>query len=369
MCNVSKYVSAYRIVVCILVGMIFVCADKGCRFLRVNPDVSDPKQGDLIKVTIDAGPASDLNRVEYAIGGQQGVTTTVPRVITVDTYKGTGKYYTALDIWGKATFNDSGVLNVANKYDLTVGKLSRQDADRTYAIYVAKEPDDGLRDRMIDMANAFMDEFDALDQAQYYWSEPRFYTSDCLGFANSVDLAISFGHGNHHCYRAGDSGGDLVDLSQTCYGSCAPRHATGDAEYLVFASCQTLSLADFGGSPFWDCWRNTSGSKLLCRPFTGLHGVLGFRTNFVVHGYWAFGWHHDGDDLFEAFAHKLDAGASVVDSWLDAVGDELDLADDENLGTAIYLPEYESDAIGTGKDDYIYGNGKYSFVAEYWEME
>ena len=333
----------------------------GCRstLIRVSPE--NPKQGDRVSVTIDNRERDEVDHVDYTVGSISGTTARLPHVVEVNTCKDTGTYMTQLTANAVTTYEDGDTGSRNETYDLTVGLQSTEDSDNQYSVYVAHDGDDDLEDLMVDMANAFRDEFDSLAESHYFWSEPRFYTNQCVSYANAADLVVSFGHGNHHRYYTGSGS---VNLSNSCFGNFVPCRRNGDAEYLAFASCQTLSMSNSGGNAYRYFWRNTHATRLDDRPFSGLHMVMGFRTNFVVS---SFLWWSDGEDFLEEFASNLDSGDRVVDAWQEAVGDELDFDDGNNRGTVFYLRTYENDTVGTAKDDYIYGNTHYVLVADYWE--
>ena len=162
-----------------------------------------------------------------------------------------------------------------------------------------------------------------------------------------------------------------IIVEGTAFGNCAPSYHTGDLEYLVFASCQTLSIADSAGHAFWYYWFHNNSTKLSTRPFTGLHMALGFRTNHTIH-HWEFLWWsgNNSADFFDAFAEYLDDGTRVLDAWLDATADELSFDDGKNRTAVIYLEKYQDDTINSSKHDYIYGNPEYAGGRQwvtYWE--
>ncbi|HBD09466.1 MAG TPA: hypothetical protein DCZ69_14520 [Syntrophobacteraceae bacterium] len=264
---------------------------------------------------------------------------------------------TSLDIRVVTTYVDGATATLTRNLDLTRGLNSLENSDHKYSIYVAQGLDEDHEDDAFDMANAFMDEFDSYSRLHYYYAEPRMYTSECRYYANGADLVISLGHGEHHLFNTGV--GD-VDLSETGYGNFRYCGGHGDAEYLVFAACQVLSFDDSDGHDWRYFWRNYNSTKSDVRPFSGLHMVMGFHSNWYTEG-------RDGDHLFEEFAASLDSGDRVIDAWLEAVGDELDFDDGNNRGVVYYLNEYEDDTITSAKDDYIYGNSRYDFTVEYYE--
>jgi hypothetical protein len=275
-----------------------------------------------------------------------------------------GDYITSLNLWAEATWENGKKRTYTKIYDLTASADSRENTVLDYGIYVAEDNDEDSEDLMIEMANAFFDEFNAYSSFDYYWSEPWFYDCSYLCEANSHDMVISFGHGNHHTYRAGNSSSGDVDLSGTAYGGFKPCYKAGDLEYLIFASCQVLSMENDNGNSYQHFWVNNYSTRLDDRPFMGLHMVCGFRTNFVVTVWWL---DNDGTDFLDQFAENLNNNMSVIDSWQEAVGDELDFDDGNNRGTVFYIKSYENDRIKTRKSDYIYPNARYNLWFDTWE--
>jgi hypothetical protein len=336
-----------------------------CRWIKMTPISESPKQGDNIEVKITVGKKSELKKVDFKINNVTGTTTTIPHTVSINTCKESGIYYTTLTLWGEATYNDGEKKRFSGNYDLTVGNVTREDSDLNYNIYVAHDDDGDKEDLRIGMANAFMDEFNYYSESQYYWAEPRFYTTQCINFANNADMTISFGHGSHHQYKAGKNSSDWVNIANTSYGNCAQCFNTGDLEYLVFGSCQTLSMDNNGGYTFWHYWFHEDNNKIDKRPFTGLHMVLGFRTNHRI-VYWIFD--NDSEDFFEAFAENMDDGMKIIDAWQEAAGDELSFSDGKNRTAVIYLLVYENANIFYNQHDYIYDNSKYyQQYIDYWE--
>lgn len=326
------------------------------RWVAVNEHPPDPKQGDVASFWLSVGDQAALDRVEYTLGGSTGVLHALPYTITFDTCKSTGLYHKTLTLQGEAVYQDGERVPFLYVHDLTTGRHSREDTDSTYAFYVAEDDDEDLEERNIDRANAFIDEFDAYSRSQYFFAEPSFYTTNAIDYANSVDLAVSIGHGSHHTFFAGNT---AVDLSGTEFGNFAPCHRTGDLEYLALVSCQTLSTNTIGNTPFSAFWLHSDATCLQPRPFTGLHMVLGFLTD-VHFRHWLLD--DNGSDFLSAFAEKLDDGMKVRTAWLEAADDELPIDSSQNAAGVLYLEEYEHDRLSTVRDDYIHGHPKYGRV-------
>lgn len=335
------------------------CCGTKCRWISMTVNPYPPKQGDIVKIRIRVGKSNDLEKVNYKINELEGTITSVPHTVSINTCKETGKYLTSLSVWGEAIYKDGGIKTVDTVYDLTIGQVSRKDNDLHYAVYFAYDKD--LAHLILEIAGRFMSEFHSYSLSQGQWSEPRFLTTDCQDFANSVDMAIFIGHGYYHHYKAGGSNSDWVDISKTAYGSCAQCYSTGDLKYLVFISCLTLSAEDYNGKSYRHYWFHEENTKLERRPFTGLHMVLGFRTLHVVRSY-DFLFHHENDsgDFSFRFAFFLDAGFTVIEAWHHAALCQLNFDNGANRTAVLYLKQYQYDRISSNKDDYIYGNVNYN---------
>ena len=345
----------FRMALCVILGMLTL-GMTGCddRILTVVPDPVNMKQGDVVSVRLNASDTEHLVRIEYDIGGTAGTVTTVPATVVVSTCKTLTTYPAAFPISCQAVYDDNEVIQYNYTYDLTVGDRDREDNTLTFDVYVAHNGGQH-GDVEIDMAARFKDRFDAYALDNYYWAQEYFYTTSALYFANGHDLTLSFGHGRHHvfCYDHWDE----VDLSTTQYGNFVPCGHTGDAEYLAFAACEVLKLTDVGDLTFWDFWFPTNDTRYEARPFTGLHMVLGFRTNFAVTAYWWGYWRtHDGKDFVREFANKMDQGWNVRTAWLDSAADELKQKHGKNMAAVLYPIVYDNDTVYTDRDDYIFPN-------------
>jgi Tol biopolymer transport system component len=331
------------------------------RWVRMSPNPPDLKQGDLVTLNIEAGDRDHIARVDYTVNGRSGSVTTVPNQILFDTCKASGSYYTDLAVWCDANYKDGEHFPFSASFDLTTGRVTREDSDRTYAFYCAQDPDQDFEDRLISRANAFREEFDSYTESQYYYAMPWVFTNGAIDGANSVDLALAIGHGWPHLFVTGN--GD-VDFSTTAFGMFAPCNRVGDLKYLALISCFTLSLDDIGGNPFWYYWVHRSDTRLHNRPFTGLHMVLGFTT--LVHFSYSV-LSDSGRDFLNRFAVDLDDGMAVREAWFDAANEELDFADGHNRTAVLYQADYENDAVDSNRDHYIFGNPRYTFWVEYME--
>lgn len=339
----------------------------GCRGIEIHRDPYYPKQGDAIKFTVKVREAGDMDNAMVWIGGQSYVINSATQTIMFPTCKySTGEYYTQLEIKGEVKYDDGEVKTSGpTKLELTLGDGSLESSSRRYSLYVAHDNDDDAEDILVEAASEFVNEFDALPQDAYQWASPWNFTNP-----SSPDLVIFMGHGNHHTYFWGPGNGEWTDVSTTAFGNFAFCNNYADTDYLVFCSCQTLSMADNGGQLYHWYWLHGYSTRLERRPFQGVHVVAGFRTNFVITETCFIFCSDDGDDFMNAFAGNLDSGISLKNSWLWAIDDELDQGGGRNRGAVIYNDHYSLDDMYTAeKDDYIYGSSEYNnhFFIKYHE--
>ena len=128
----------------------------GCkRELRVTLSELNPKQGDNIAITIDDAERGEVDVVEYRINDMSGTLTSLPNTLTIDTCKRSpGIYPTELSIWARTTYDDGETDELTRSYDLTTGRIIREDGDLTFGIYVAHEESSKREKLWAGMANA-----------------------------------------------------------------------------------------------------------------------------------------------------------------------------------------------------------------------
>jgi hypothetical protein len=375
----NRYISSY-LWFAVIVATVSVIG--GCKGIHLKTDMH-PKQGDNVIVKVEIDDADDLDEVTVKVNGvEKGVPHVPSYTFTVDTCKdSTGKYMTNLSLSGEAKWNNGDTDTTGKNIPLTTSSIYREDdtnigyGDRLeYGDYVAHDADP-LAEKVLDRnANKFIYAFHGFGdiyssypylRTQHYWASPGQYTYWAEHYVNSVDFAISFGHGNHHHYGAGVGPSNTVDLSTTEYGAFKPCHIahsdvteTGDLEYLVFVSCLTLQTTDYDSHPFWYYWFHNDATKMGPRPFTGLHMVLGYTG--LRHVDWVT---DDGDIIWDSgscfmkkFGCYLYCGLKVIDAWQLASleGQCFTPGSDENFTAVIYLSEYENDNLFSAKGDRIY---------------
>jgi hypothetical protein len=133
--------------------------------------------------------------------------------------------------------------------------------------------------------------------SQYFWAEPRLFTTQKNSFANSVNIALIEVHGDWWLYSTERNCCDLVDIQNIPspgYGTSAGGHMS----YWVIHSCEVVPGPDdtSGWSgPWWNI-------------FGGVHSVVGYRTIMYI-----------DDDVGFPYGFKLTFFAPAVSGWLNAV--------------------------------------------------
>jgi hypothetical protein len=129
--------------------------------------------------------------------------------------------------------------------------------------------------------------------AQYYWAYPWEYTTSKDYFVNSVNVALTEGHGDWWFFTTLKNCCDSVDIN-TIPGGYG-NSSGGNLRFWVIHSCEVVPSPDDTAN--WDTpWWNI---------FKGLHAVVGCRTIVWI-----------DDDTEKPFAFLLALGMPFVSAWL-----------------------------------------------------
>ena len=325
-----------------------------------------PKQGDLLEFEIKASPKDKVEYIEYRIGDLTARTDKNPHYVQFDSCKETrNKYYSDLTVSAEAHYSDGKTKTIDYTYDLSYSDPQyNEGATLNYNYYIAWDSDDVIRRIDRKMANAFIDSFDALPLDGGNWSrnDPEKWLSQKRAALESVDMIISASHGAPHEIKAWseDNNFKWIDLSTIALGSLSECNFTGDLEFLILLSCNTLSLDNINGEDYFYYWFNTEITKLKKRPFTGLHMVAGFYTVFRIQ-------QGVSGPFMRAFANKLDANYKFRLAWFDAIEEMLEIESGANCGALFCIQENYNDRLREGcyNNDYIYKNHAYIPVSNY----
>lgn len=131
---------------------------------------------------------------------------------------------------------------------------------------------------------------------QFYWNEPRLFTTEDNYWVDQCHIVLMEGHGDHWLFTTRGNCCDIVYLnsgSQPGYGG----NAGGVMAYLILKGCDIIpSPIDVSNwaDPWW-------------RIFKGLHQAIGFRTTMYIN-----------DDISDNFGESIGNNGNIVDSWFAA---------------------------------------------------
>ncbi len=154
-------------------------------------------------------------------------------------------------------------------------------------------------------ANAFMSTINAFSfflggfaDAQYYWAEPRLFTTQKNSFVNAVNIALTEVHGNWNLFTTLQNNADYVYLNQIPAPGYGGAGGVGSLAYWILHSCEVIPTATDETTSF-DVWWNIFG---------GLHAAVGYRTEMWIN-----------DQVSSLFGLLIGLGAPVVSTWLHTV--------------------------------------------------
>lgn len=141
-------------------------------------------------------------------------------------------------------------------------------------------------------------------RSQDYWAKRFEYEDDKEQFVDSVNIALTRGHGSEHTFSTDDHDLNLGSVALTDVpASGFGRGASDSLAYWIISTCDTVTTsADYAAANFhlaYDPWWHI---------FNGLHAVVGFRSEK---------WTSDGVTL--PFAQQVAIGGGFVWSWLNTV--------------------------------------------------
>ncbi len=228
--------------------------------------------------------------------------------------------------------------------DPTVGRyVVRNDTDEWYIS--ADEFMDSLK-----LAQAFGGI--PFTDSQYFWAEPRLFTTEKDSFINSVQIALNEVHGNWWYFTTRDNADDGVSLTSipaSGYGGASNQALA----YWILHSCEILPTQTDESASF-DVWWNI---------FNGLHAVAGYRTEMWI-----------DDDVMGPFGFAIGLGASFVPAWLNEVVsndsyDDGDTYHDDNRNMTEPMGRASAIAVtGHGNDpvNQVTPLGRAQSLTEWW---
>ena len=166
--------------------------------------------------------------------------------------------------------------------------------------YVVRQDDSGW----VNDANAFWNSLASawshslFTNAQYYWAEPRLFTTQKNSFINTVNLALIEVHGDWWLYSTLKNCCDLVNINGDIPSPGYGPSAGGRLADWVIHSCEVVPAPDDTATwpdPWWTI-------------FGGVRNVVGYRTIMYI-----------SDGAGGPYGTSLANVAPVVSSWLSDV--------------------------------------------------
>ena len=186
---------------------------------------------------------------------------------------------------------------------------------------------------------------------QYYWAEPRLFTTEKNSFINSVQVGLNEVHGNWWLFSTRDNSHDLVSLSDipsSGYGS-----GSGTLKYWIIHSCEVIPTQTDEATSF-DVWWDI---------FNGLRAVVGYRTEMWIN-----------DHVTGKFGLYIGLGAAFVPAWLNDIASDDSYDDgatyfDDNRGITEPMGRSSAVVVCGHTDDIVsqVGSlGRATCLTEWW---
>ncbi len=206
--------------------------------------------------------------------------------------------------------------------------------DPTIGRYVVRNDSgdwvDDANDFKRGLQNGHNSSLPAITFTDYYWDEPRLWTSDENSFVDRWNVVLMEGHGNHWLFTTRSNCCDVVNLnasSQPGYGD----HAGSAMRFLILKGCSIIPAPPDAGNwpdPWW-------------RIFKGLRQAVGFRTTMYIN-----------DNISDDFGYWIGKNCRVLDSWFYSTNTNSSYnwnrfwgAEVTGYGAVVMIPGHEGDGI------------------------
>jgi hypothetical protein len=164
----------------------------------------------------------------------------------------------------------------------------------------------------------------------YYWDEPRMWTTQESSFVDKWNITMVQGHGANWLFTTKGSGSDVVNLNDPIQPGYGDNYGSS-MRYLILKGCSILPSAQDRAdwpNPWW-------------RIFKGLRMAVGYRTTMYI-----------DDNVGGHFAEHLAQRSTVLDSWFHSTGESSGhLWNRQNGGAVtgypavVMIPGHENDTI------------------------
>ncbi|MBG6055851.1 hypothetical protein IWX81_002279 [Salinibacterium sp. CAN_S4] len=148
---------------------------------------------------------------------------------------------------------------------------------------------------------------------QYFWAEPRLFTSENRDFVDAVQVALTEVHGDWSLFSTLRNNADFVDLADVPADGYGGASGVGSLAYWILHSCAVIPTS-FDSTTSYDPW---------WKIFNGMRAALGYRTEMWIN-----------DEITYTFGRFAGLGAPMVSNWLSTV-----ITDDSYTPVSTYLED------------------------------
>jgi len=157
----------------------------------------------------------------------------------------------------------------------------------------------------------------------WYWDEPRLWTSQEDSFVDKWNITLMEGHGANWLFTTTSNCCDVVNLDDPAQPGYGDRPGSS-MRYLILKGCDIIPSAQDRADwhhPWW-------------RIFKGLRQAIGFRTSMWIN-----------DDISYHFATHLAQNCHILDSWFHATNGNGYHGGNMGYGCIVMIPGHEGDTI------------------------
>ncbi len=148
---------------------------------------------------------------------------------------------------------------------------------------------------------------------QYFWAEPRLFTSENHDFVDAVQVALTEVHGDWGLFTTLRNNADFVQLADIPTDGYGGASGAGSLAYWILHSCSVIPTS-FDSTTSYDVW---------WKVFNGMRAALGYRTEMWIN-----------DEISYTFGRFAGLGAPMVSNWLSTV-----ISDDSYTPISTYLED------------------------------
>jgi hypothetical protein len=217
---------------------------------------------------------------------------------------------------------------------LSPGTVLAAGADPTVARYVVRNDSSHWAGDASDFKNGLNAGhpagFPAITFTDYYWDEPRFWTTQEASFVDKWNVVLMEGHGANWLFTTTGNCCDVVNLNAATQPGYGDR--PGDSmRFLILKGCSIVPAPPDRANwadPWW-------------RVFKGVRQVIGFRTSMYIN-----------DDIMYHYGYHIGNNCRTLDSWFHATNHNSSYqwqrfwgGEVKGYGTVVMIPGMEGTGI------------------------